>query len=146
MRQPILFETAFGSFLRVGREKEFDVGVRENDRADIAAVEHGATLAEGALAHDHCAAHAGNRRHDRRHRGHFFAADLFSHVVTVEQHLQGIGIAREIDVTASGECDDGLFVLRIDAVIDHCQRDGAIHRAGVEVKQVQFARQHSTES
>src|SRR6185369_8436219 len=95
---------------------------------------------------DHRASHAGNRRHDRRHRGHAFAANLFGDVAPVEQNFQRIGVAFEIDVDARSECDDRFAVARVDTSLEYGERDRAIHRAGVEVEEVQLPSEHSSQS
>ena len=133
---------------RFGGEKELDVSVRENDAANIAALEHAAIrsrFADYSLMFDHDASNLGDRRDDRRGLSGLERADIDRNVLTVEHYLHRVGLAYQIDL--------GVFrniCNSIDVAIRHIgaiygQSDGAIHRPGVEIEQIQFFGKHLAE-
>ena len=75
----------------------------------------------------------------------FFAANLFSHVATIERYSERIRIALQIDVYPARQRSHRHIVAGADARFHHRQRHRAIHRARIDIEQVQRARQHSAQ-
>ena len=111
----------------------FSVGVREHDRADVAALDHAAPSLIGPLSLTGAQLLADRRvGGDRADRlGDLAAADLDRGVDAVDDHA-GLGDGQ---LQRPGQLGDGVVVGDRDAPAQGGEGDGPVHRAGVEVLQ-----------
>ena len=112
---------AAGAHLRQGVDENLNVGIRTNDRADVAAVEHraGWRRREGALQLHEGGPHLRNGGDDR---GHFGEAACLQ-----------LGFVEAGDVEALRRRDCGDAVIRGLSAIAQRLGDGAIQQAGIEM-------------
>ncbi len=143
----LLVEPAAGARLGGGREEELHVGRGEDDRADVAPVEHDAPPARAhlALAAHEVAAHRRDGRDDGREPCDLLRANLRRHVAPVELDAQMVGVAREFVERAARHLGQRFRVVRAHVPLDGGEGDGAVHRARVRVEQAQFAREQAPE-
>ena len=131
----VLHAAAMRAGMGVGREEHLDLGVGEDDGADVAALGHHVGAAgELALELDHGGAHGRNARH--RAHGSIDArrADLARHVAPRDQHaLTAVGGGNEGKLDRLGDGGQGDLVGEGDIALKGEQGDAAIHRACVEV-------------
>ncbi len=97
------------SLLHRSIEKNLDLRLRENHRADVAPFgDHAAAPAHGALQFQHARAHDLQRRNLGRHLAHFRRANVRGDVRAVQQDLQPPLVFLQIDFSGFDErCQSG---------------------------------------
>ncbi len=124
--------TAAGTFLGAGIEKDLDVGVGENDTANVAAFHDEARfLGHVALDGHHGAAHTGDGGHKTGGGGDFGRADGVANVFAVQEYAARLHF--EFNVGVFGHGFHAFHVRGINARAQHPKGDGAVHGAGVDI-------------
>ena len=115
---------------RVGGQEHLDRGVGRHHGGDVAPLGDPVAVGDQRLLLGHQrGAHAGVGGHARGRLGHLGRADRLGHVAAVDQHA-----IADLDL-------DPLRHLRGRlAALGRGQADGAVHRAGVEVREAELAR------
>ena len=111
-------------------EVDLEFGLREDDRADVAAFHHHAALgAERALARHEHVAHRGIARHERGRFVHVGCTDGRGDVVAVDRD----DAVAQVEPGARG--DRGHLTRGVEGHtgVQRAPRHGAIHRAGIDV-------------
>ena len=108
--------------------------MREDHAALVAALgdEPRVCRRDAALRQHQALADLPVRRHVRHMLGHLLGADGIAHVAAVEEHAGRIHREVEVDHAPARGPVDGLVILRGHAQRERVQREGAVHRAGVE--------------
>ena len=137
-----LQEAALGAHLGAGGEVDFDRGIRQHDRADVAAV-HDDVLGPGQipLHLQQVVAHALLRRDAGGHHRHFRRADLSGDVLSVEEHVLHAVLPLDLNVHVVDAALDAVPVLGADAHEAHVVAHGAVDRAGVDIMIAQLTGQ-----
>ena len=133
-----LLRATLGPHLGVGGQVHLELGVREDDGADVAALEHSAVARRHPLPlpANHLRPHRRVGGHDAHGPADLGPADLDGGVDAVDRHPVGPDL--QLDV---GDDPSDLFGLRwVDAAAQGGEGDRAVHRAGVEVLEVQADR------
>ena len=113
-------ETPAGTGFGLCGEEELDVGVRENDAADVAALEHAAfrsRLADLPLMLDHDPADLGDRRNDRRAWATSSVRISAETSSPSRMTFRVVGFADEFDLGILGDLGDLGLVVEIDVRI-----------------------------
>ena len=132
-----LHGAAQGACGGVGREEHLDLGVGEDDRADVAALGHDvARLGCLALDREHGGSHLGHGRDGADVGVHLGRADLGGAVLAVDEHDGALGGVYEADVELVGQLAHRDGVVDVEATGNRGVGDGAVHRARVEVGEV----------
>ena len=110
---------------------------RENDRPDVAALDHARALSFGplALAPDQLLAHLGVDGHDANGPRHLGAADLDRGVHIVHHHPLG-----HVQFHVGGQLGHRRGVLGVDPAAYGAEGNGPVHGPGVEVRHPQLGR------
>lgn len=129
---------AHGADGRIGRHEDFQLGVRKNDRPDVAAVHDDSLVASHLLLKAHeTLAHGADLAHAADGLADLEAPDRPLDVLAVEVNVAGFPRGVE-DERYADAGQHPLERLRVDhasangAVPDTVQRDGAIHRSGID--------------
>ena len=137
-------DTTFGANPRRGREVQLQLGVGEHHRTDVAALEHSPAALFGPLPlppHQFGAHRAvGGDRADRG--GDLVAADLGGRVDPVDQHA----VLADLEVESLRRARRPVEIGRVDATAHRGERDGAVHRAGVEILEAEASRERPRDS
>ena len=133
--------------LLVGDHEDLEFRVREHGRADVAAVhDHATALGEGPEPLVHIVANEGDGRYGAHVGGNRQSADLRLHAAVAEVQFRGFVVVAEMEVETVDDGLQGLFVdgavLRDHPVFHGVQGDAAVHRAAVQVQEIEFFRDH----
>ena len=133
---------ALRAALRRGGQEDFQPGVRQDDRADIAPVHDGTVRArEIALHIQQKRAHDWQRRHTRGKQRHLRQADRVRDVLAVEQHpLLACGVIGKLDLQLRQQHLHGGGVRTVRAGPLTGEADRAVDRAGVHIDEAEAAR------
>ena len=138
---PVLFPTALGADFRRGVQEHLQLGLGEDDGADIPAFHHDAAARAGALLFcDENGAHARNRGKPRCGLRHLRRADCLRHFAPIEKyavlHSRGSLLGRwraQLDVRIPRQRDKTRLVVHRHLPLERLQRQRAVHRATVEI-------------
>ena len=127
--------SAAGAFLRRSRQKDLHRRVGQHPRADVPAVDqHVRRRGDFALRGHHAAANRRPFGDGARRGGNLARADQVAHVLPAQHRpLRAVPI-RHAHIRLAAVRGDRLLILRVDPVSEHVQRDGAIHRARVQMQ------------
>ena len=131
----LLAIAAAGAFLRRSRQKDLHRRVDQHPRADVPAVDqHVRRRGDFALRGHHAAANRRPFGNGARRGGNLARADQVAHVLPAQHRpLRAVPI-RHAHIRLAAVRGDRLLILRVDPVSEHVQRDGAIHRARVQMQ------------
>jgi hypothetical protein len=142
LRAGVLLVAALAARFRGGIEKNFDIGVGEDDGADVAAFHnYTAAAAEVALEIDHPGANVGVDADARGSLGDVGVADALGDVGAVEKDAAAGAVGLEGDVGVAGETLKGAGVVEVLIGHDGFEGEGAVHSAGFEVEKTEVLRE-----
>ena len=128
------------AFLCLGVQKNFQIGIRKNNRADIAAFHHHVILfADGPLLFKQCAPDTRNRRHQRCRPGNLRRANGFGNILAV-QHDAG-SVHFEVDARSTRQLLHAMHIGRVELLAQCPQRHRAVHRTAIDVGETQTGSQ-----
>src|SRR5215216_801966 len=122
---------ALGADVRIGVEVDLHAGVRRDDRADVAALDHGvAEVGELALPAAHDEAHFGVPRDDRDEAVDLRLTYRFGDVVARDRDRP---VLVQVDRVVVGELTQSQPLLEIEGTLDREPGDGPVHGARVQI-------------
>lgn len=131
----LLAIAAAGAFLRRGRQKDLHRRVGQHPRADVPAIDqHVRRRGDFALRGHHAAANRRPFGNGARRGGNLARADQVAHVLPAQHRPLRTVPIRHAHIRLAAARGDRLLILRVDPVSEHVQRDGAIHRARVQMQ------------
>ena len=109
-------------------------------RGDVPAVhEHAARVCHAPLLLDHLLAHGPQARHLRYDGADRRCADFVRNLFTVDEDLRPLPIIAQTDRDVGDGCENLLIRQRLSC-LECLPRDGAVHRARVDVSVAEFLR------
>jgi len=118
----------------VCRGEDLQLCLRGDDGANVAPLGDPAAIGyQPALPLDHRVANLGMQRNPRRRRGHLGRSDRLAHVLTVQGHPTSI----ESDLHGARDLAERGPVVEVRPGAERRQRDGAVHRSGVQVREAE---------
>src|SRR5580658_8396931 len=142
LRAGVLLVAALAARFRRGIEKNLDVGVGEDDGADVAAFhDHAAAAAEVALEIDHPGANVGVNADARGSLGNVGVANALGDVGSIEKDATAGAVGLECDVGVAGEKLEGAGVVEILVGHDGFKGESAVHGASFEVEETEVLRE-----
>ena len=119
---------------RVALDEYLQVGVREDHAADVPPLADDClTRSNAPLLYNQSATHRGNRRHLGNQRAHLRRPNLLAYVFAVKERPHPTPVPRDRDTGPLQQRKQGSRVCYDRACPQRLQRQGPVHRAGVEV-------------
>ena len=135
----VLLDAASRTLLRACREEHLHRRLGEDDRADVAALDHVvARAADALLLGDKCLANCGNGGNRPHSSIDFGRADGIGHLRARNEDATGNGVARdmsELDFVVTRDRAERIGVVEGNAVGERLPRDGAVHRPRVKARE-----------
>ena len=135
--------TAARTLLRTCREKDLDLGIGKDDRADVTTFHDDVVMrGDAALLLDERRAYRGNGRDGADRLVNGGRANRVRHIVAVKGNPGGYGVSRLVrehdgNVTCNG--GEGTLIVEGNAVLERVPRDATVHGARVEIVKPEHA-------
>ena len=135
----VLLDATGRALLRACREEHLHRCLGENDRADVAALDHVvARSANALLLSNKCLANCGNGGNRPHSSIDFGRADGIGHLRARNEDATGNGVALdvpELDFVVARDRAERIGVVEGNAVGERLPRDGAVHRPRVKARE-----------